>query len=92
MSSHDQFCRCTDPNANPVWCTCDEIAKVRADERAQYQGRRDDMVQALSTELLNVRTDLRAKVEALPPENVYAYRGPVVLRADVLALLDGGSE
>jgi hypothetical protein len=36
-----------------------------------------------------VLADLRAKVEALPTENVYSHRGPVVLRADALALIDG---
>jgi hypothetical protein len=37
------------------------------------------------------RAALRAQIEALPPENVYSHRGPVVLRADVLALIDGSS-
>jgi hypothetical protein len=35
------------------------------------------------------REELRTKVEALPPENVYSHRGAVVLRADVLDLFDG---
>jgi len=40
----------------------------------------------------HTRAELLTAVKALPPENVYSHRGPVVLRADVMALLDGSSE
>ena len=74
---------------------------LRAEERALYQGRRDDMMRALSEELLHVHTktldDLRAKVEALPVWVVERRTAPMtakervgaVLLKDVLALFGG---
>jgi len=66
---------------------------IRADEREQYQGRRDGMMRALSTELLHVRTktltDLRAKARALydaPPESIH---DDADLVEALLALIDG---
>lgn len=88
MTDHEPLCL----SSTVSDCICAELSMARADERQQYQGRRDDMMRALSGELLNIRTDLRAKVEALTPENVYSHRGPVILRADVLDLFDGGSD
>jgi hypothetical protein len=91
---HDEFCHCRGIlGEHAGCCDCLLIAKVRADERAQYQGRRDDMMRALSEELLHVRTktlaDLRAKVEALPSAFADDEPDRLIQCSDVLALLDG---
>jgi len=105
MSDHDPLCPFSDTFGAPCMY-CALITRVRADERAQYQGRRDDMMRALSEELLNVRTktlaDLRAEVQVMKDEagqallhaettdEVTAASVGISVLDDVLDLFDGG--
>lgn len=69
---------------------------IRADER-EHQGAlfldASGVGNVLAASIQEaIRADLRAKVQALPDEHVYDPRlGSCVLRAAVLALLDGSS-
>lgn len=91
----------TDRHLRPILDRLVEyVEQVRADEREQYRGRRDEMMQALSEELLNVRTktlaDALGKVKALHSRAWgWGKDGHVVLwvnRDDVLDLLDGRAD
>jgi hypothetical protein len=62
---------------------CEVIAKARADERWSWT-----ISRAAEASILD---ELRARVEALPTEYDSAVED-YVSRADVLALLDGGSD
>jgi hypothetical protein len=80
MSNHDPLC--PTPTYGYRCPRCDFIAKVRADERWSWT-----MSRAAEASILD---DLRAKVEALPATR---WRGSAsVYRADVLAIIDGGSD
>jgi hypothetical protein len=76
MADHDPLCpwRKGDWPDNRNRCLCPEFSVVRQDEAIKATDK--------------YRADLRAKVEALPPEQ-WKFDGDWVLRADVLALLDG---
>ena len=85
FDDHDPICPFSNGANGPVCgCQCGLIAMVRADERA-----RTPVVYGYTAVLSN----LRAKVEALPPWLFTS--SPLMLavsRADVLALIDGGSD
>ena len=89
--NHDPLCRYSwNPKAEPGACDCDMIARVRAEERKQIVAEYVPVIM----EHLRILADLRARVESLRPGvlwDPYQDGNPdVVLRADVLALLDGG--
>lgn len=91
MTDHDPLCSGPMTHRPGINCDCDLIARVVARERARYQGRREDMMRALTEELLNVRADLHAKVEALP-RDAHARHDDLIPRRQVLALFDGSSD
>jgi hypothetical protein len=92
---HDPMCPVT-PFVTPAGvternCDCDLIAKVRADERLRTQGIIEELENHIDYLPGHTRAELRAAVEALPQPSFAATSG-AVWRADVLALLDGGSD
>ena len=84
MTDHGPLC-------TSYWCNCDLIANVRADEREGTVPLSDweEAVLALGAAKVEL-ADLRARVEALPTWD--GYHAPVVVLADVLALLGGDDD
>ena len=87
MPKHDPLCR----NAGlrwevRLWCACDLIAKVRADEREKNK----PLYTAALMQHMQDRLDLRDKVESLlshHPTELVDYQWNLAINA-VLALID----
>jgi len=84
---HDRLCQ-AEPLNDIYFCACEFIAEIRADERE----RNKPLYTAALMQHMQDRLDLRAKVEALPSEHHYGAKPSCVSRADVIALIDGGSD
>lgn len=80
-TEHDPLCQRDEPDH---WCECELIRKVVARE----QERHGNNCQGLWDEWTH---DLRAEIQALPSLRPTAIGSEYLLRADVLALIDGGS-
>lgn len=85
--THDAFCRNADPSwTNPAFCSCEELANVRTDERIRLtrdEGWFTDMAHEASMAVAKVRAvryaldQLRQKVESAQEDAWIDFRSAV---------------